>query len=51
MQELAEPYCKEHNIELVVKDADTASLASLGAPVDMMLIDSLHKAYHMKKEL
>ena len=29
----------------------TASLASLGAPVDMMLIDSLHKADHMKKEL
>ena len=43
LQPLAETYCKEHGIELVVKDADSSSLASLGAPVDMMLIDSLHE--------
>ena len=51
LKELAEPFCKENNIELVVKEADSGSLASLSRPVDMMLIDSLHKPDHMKKEL
>jgi len=51
LQELAEPFCKENKIELVVKEADSGSLASLSVPVDMMLIDSLHKPEHMKKEL
>ena len=51
LQELAEPYCKENNIELVVRDADSSSLASLGSPVDMMLIDSVHRPDHLIKEL
>ena len=51
LQELAEPFCKENKIELVVKEADSGSLASLSVPVDMMLIDSLHKPEQMKKEL
>ena len=51
LQEFAEPFCKENNIELVIKEADSGSLASLSKPVDMMLIDSLHKSYHMIKEL
>ena len=51
LQELAEPFCQENNIELVVKDVDSSSLASLSRPVDMMLIDSLHTPDHMTKEL
>lgn len=51
LQELAEPFCQENNIELVVKEVDSSSLASLSRPVDMMLIDSLHRPDHMTKEL
>ena len=52
LKSLAEPYCKEHGIELVVKEADSTALNSLShINVDMLMIDSLHKRYHMEKEL
>ena len=49
---MAEPYCKENNIELVVKDADSTSLGSISdRNIDMLVIDSLHKRHHMEAEL
>jgi|TARA_R110002153_G_scaffold81998_1_gene207306 hypothetical protein len=52
LKSLAEPYCKEHGIELVVREADSGGLGSMSAKaVDMLMIDSIHKRYHMEKEL
>ena len=52
LKSLAEPFCEKNNIKLVVKEADSSSLASIsGEVVDMLVIDSLHKRYHMEKEL
>jgi len=52
LKSLAEPFCKEHGIELVVKEADSASLGSVSdRSIDMLVIDSLHKRHHMEKEL
>lgn len=52
LQSLAEPYCDDYGIELVVTEADSTALNSLSRRnVDMLMIDSLHKRYHMEKEL
>ena len=51
LQPLAEKYAKENRIILRIKEMDSTSLDSLGPPVDMLLIDSLHKHSHMEKEL
>ena len=52
LKSLAQPYCKEHNIELVVKEADSTALNSLSdRDIDMLMIDSLHIRSHMEKEL
>ena len=52
LKSLAEPFCIENNICLFVKEADSSSLASMtGEMVDMLVIDSLHKRFHMEKEL
>ncbi|WP_443647022.1 hypothetical protein [Candidatus Ponderosibacter sp. Uisw_141_02] len=52
LQSLAEPYCNTHGIELVVTEANSAALSSLSyRRVDMLVIDSLHKRFHMEKEL
>lgn len=52
LKSLAEPFCENNNIKLVIKEADSSSLASIsGEVVDMLVIDSLHKRYHMEKEL
>lgn len=46
-----EKYCAENNIELIMKEMDSTSPASIGPEVDLMLIDSLHTRSHMEKEL
>lgn len=52
LKSLAEPYCKEHGIELVVKEADSTALNSIShRDIDMLMIDSLHLRHHMEKEL
>ena len=51
LRPLAEKYCKDNKIELSVKEVDSTSLASLGWTVDMLLIDSYHRWFHMEKEL
>ena len=47
----AEHYARENGIQLVIKEVDSAGLGAVGRQVDMLLIDSIHKAYHMTKEL
>jgi len=52
LKSLAEPYCKSHGIQLVVREADSGGLGSMSTKnVDMLMIDSIHKRYHMEKEL
>jgi len=52
LKSLAEPYCKKHGIELVVKEADSTSINSISdRDIDMLMIDSLHIRSHMEKEL
>ena len=52
LKSLAEPYCKEHGIQLVVKQADSSALSSISdRSIDMLVIDSLHKRYHMEAEI
>jgi len=53
LKPLAERYCAEHKIELVVKEISSVGLqAQVMAPmVDMMLIDSIHKWHWTNQEL
>lgn len=51
LQPLAEEYVKENKIVFKIKEMDSGSLESIGPNVDMLLIDSYHKAYHMQREL
>lgn len=46
-----EKYCKDNNIELIIKEVSSTSLESLGSKVDLMLIDSRHVRPHMEAEL
>lgn len=46
-----EKYCKDNNIELIIKEVSSTSLESLGSQVDLMLIDSRHVRPHMEAEL
>lgn len=50
-QPIFEKYCEENGIELVAKEVDSTSDASLGPEVEVMLIDSLHQRRHMEAEL
>jgi len=47
----AERYAKENGIQLKIVQTDSIGLGSIGKAVDMLLIDSLHKAFHMSQEL
>lgn len=47
---LANKWCREKNIELVLKEADSHSLSSIGR-CDMLVIDSVHNYNFMSKEL
>lgn len=47
---LAEEYCNKHNIELIVKEADSTSFMAINT-TDMLVIDSYHNPTHMQKEL
>ena len=51
LQPLAEEYVKENKIVFKIKEMESGSLESIGPSVDMLLIDSYHKAYHMQREL
>ena len=50
LKPLAESYAIENNIEIVTKETDGRTIASLGWS-DMLVIDSYHHAAHMIKEL
>ena len=50
LRPIATEYCSKNNIELVIKETDSTGLGAIDA-CDMLMIDSVHKAYHMEKEL
>lgn len=50
LKPIAEEYCDKHNIELIIKEIDSTSIASLNT-TDMLVIDSYHHPAHMQKEL
>ena len=47
---IADKWCKEHNIELIVKECSSITLAAVYNS-DMLMIDSVHNPSHMNKEL
>lgn len=52
LNKLAPSYCQENGIELELKECDSRSLESIEMRgVDMLMIDSLHKAPFMRQEL
>lgn len=51
LKPLAEEYAKENKIVLKIKEVDSTTMDSIGPSVDMLLIDSYHRAFHMQKEL
>ena len=49
---IARNYCKENDINLILKEMDSRTFPSMStASVDMLVIDSVHKAPFMKQEL
>ena len=50
LRPIATEYCKKNNIDLKIKEVDSTSLASMHY-CDMLMIDSVHKYHHIKKEL
>lgn len=48
---IASQYCKDNDIELVVKETSSLGLGAIGKVCDVILIDSVHKRPHMEKEL
>lgn len=51
LKPIAEQYAKDNKIVLKMKEVSSITLDSIGPSVDMLLIDSYHRAYHMKQEL
>jgi len=51
LKPLAEKFAKDNKVVLKIKEVDSTGMDSIGPQVDMLLIDSYHRAYHMKKEL
>ena len=47
---LFKQYCSDNNIELDVRQIDSASVGAK-EPCDVLMIDSLHTARHLRKEL
>lgn len=49
---IASKYCRENNINLILKEMDSRTFSSMPVvSVDMLVIDSVHKAPFMKQEL
>lgn len=51
LKPIAEEYAKENKKILKMRKEDSTSIDSLGYSCDILMIDSYHKAFHMKKEL
>ena len=51
LKPIAEDYAKENKIVLKMKEVSSITLDSMGPKVDMLLIDSYHRDYHMAQEL
>lgn len=50
LQPIAEKFCKEHNINLIVMEISSLDKKSM-YNADLMLIDSMHNSKHMTQEL
>jgi hypothetical protein len=50
-KELAEAYAADNKKILKMREVDSTSIDSLGYATDILMIDSYHKAHHMRKEL
>jgi hypothetical protein len=50
LEPLASDFCDKNDIELIVKEADSTSFATINM-TDMLVIDSYHHPAHMQKEL
>lgn len=48
---IASKYCKDNDIELVIKETNSLGLGAIGKVCDVILIDSVHKRHHMEAEL
>lgn len=51
LRPIAEGYCKTNKIELTTLEVDSISAKAVTTDFDVLLIDSYHKAKHLKKEL
>lgn len=50
LEPIAADWCDKHDIELIVREADSTSVGTLNM-TDMLVIDSYHHPAHMQKEL
>lgn len=51
LRPIAEQYAKDNKIVLKLKECDSTGMDAIGPRVDMLLIDSYHRDFHMEKEL
>tara|TARA_R100001509_G_scaffold119280_1_gene73623 strand:+ start:878 stop:1450 length:573 start_codon:yes stop_codon:yes gene_type:complete len=51
LQPIAEQYVKDKKKVLKMKECDSTGIDSLGYGTDILMIDSVHKQHHMRKEL
>lgn len=51
LKPLAEKWAEENKIVLKIKEVSSVTLDSMGPNVDMLLIDSYHRSFHMREEL
>jgi len=51
LQPIAEQYAKDNKKVLKMRKEDSTSIDSLGYSCDILMIDSMHKSWHMQKEL
>ena len=51
LQSLAESHAKDNKKILKMRETDSTGIDALGYSTDILMIDSVHKPYHMQKEL
>jgi len=51
LKPLAEQYAKDNKKVLKMRQVDSTSIDALGFATDILMIDSMHKPFHMQKEL
>jgi hypothetical protein len=51
LKPIAEAYIKEKKKVFKMRECDSSGIEALGFSTDILMIDSIHKPYHMQKEL